>query len=427
MKLDLFRQNVLALMMVDQRFLVVANAILHPRYFETPVEQNMARMILEHYREYKSTPNKMAVLDRAQKYFKATKNSDSTLDEFQEFFTETLLQRKSAAEQSEYIAAEVVTFCREQAVKEATLKTVDDIQSGDLTHIVPRMEKALATGSELQGSGVFLFGDAQEEDIAEEIRECVTTGYDFIDKPTRGGLARKELGLIMAPPHTGKTTALVNIGAGMAKNRFKVAHISLEMHEKPMRAMYQQCFINKSRDQILRLTTEQQQLVGKWLFKQRSNLKADINIKHFPAHRLSVDGLRAHIMLLRSMFGFKPDAILLDYMDLMMMPTHIRDEVSQLTWIGEEFRTMAEEENVAFWTATQTNRGGAGKATAKMEDVAGDFKKMATADVVISLNQTEQEQQEDVMRWFYIKNRAGKKHGVYTTITNFERSRIEPA
>lgn len=427
MRLDLFRQNVLALMTVDAQFLVVANAILLPRYFEQPVEQHTARFILEHFREYKTLPKRVAILNRANKYFRHSRNSEVTSEEFEEFVDIVLEQAESAAEQATYIADEVVKFCREQAVKDATLKNVEDIQKGDLSQLLPRMEKALATGAELQGKGVFLFADAKEADVTEEIRDCIASGYHFIDRPTKGGLARGEFGLIMAPPNVGKTTALVNIGSGICRNRFKVAHVSLEMRERPMKAMYQQCFLNKSRDQLLSLDTEQQQLVGKWLFKQKSNLKADINIKHFSAHRLSVEGLKAHLLLLKSMYGFDPDALLLDYMDLMQMPTHIKDEVAQLTWVGEELRTMAEELNIAIWSATQTNRGGVTKQTAMMEDVAGDFKKIATADVVISLNQTLQEQQEDIMRWFYVKNRAGKKHQTFTTVTNFERSRIEPA
>lgn len=427
MRLDLFRQSVLALMLVDTRFLTVASVILHPRYFEDPVEQHLARIILEHFREYKELPKRVAILNRAHRYFKKSKNSEVTEDEFTEFVTDIFELCESASEQANYLSDEVGRFCREQSLKEAIIASVDEIQKGDLSNVLHRVESALAVGSELQGKGIFLFGDAKDTDVTEEIRECIPTGYDFIDKPTRGGLARREFGLIMAPPNVGKTTALVNIGSGIARNRFKVAHVTLEMHEKPMKAMYQQCFLNKSRDQLLSLNSEQQILVGKWLFKQKANLKADINIKHFSAHRLSVEGLHSHLLMLRSMHGFYPDAILLDYMDLMMMPTHIKDEVGQLTWVGEELRSMAEEENIAMWSATQTNRGGVNKQTVNMSDVAGDFKKMATADVVISLNQNEKEQQEDIMRWFYVKNRAGKKHQTFTTVTNFERSRIEPA
>ena len=156
-------------------------------------------------------------------------------------------------------------------------------------------------------------------------------------------------------------------------------------------------------------------------------MKADVNIKHFSAHRLSVEGLKAHLMMLESMYGFNADGVLLDYMDLLMMPTHIRDEVKQLTWVGEELRALAEERHLALWTATQTNRLGGTKQTAMMEDISGDYMKNATADVVISLNQTEKEQMEDVMRWFYMKNRAGKKHQTFTVVTDFDRSRFEAA
>lgn len=427
MRLEEFRLHVLALMLVDSRFLVVANVILQPRYFENPLEQTLCRVVLEHFREYKKAPKRVSVLNRANQYFKVAKSLDITETEFRDFLDEVIDCREAAADQATYIADEVVKFCRQQAVKEATLKNAEDISKGDLTQVVARMEKAMATGAELQGKGVFLFNDAKDCDLEEEIRVTIPTGLPFIDKPLHGGLARQEMGLIIAPPNTGKTTALVNIGSGIAKQRFKVAHLTCEMGEKPVLAMYRQCYTNKTRNQLVGMDTERQQVVAEWLFKQRCHLKSDINIKHWSAHRLSTEGIKAHLLMLESLYGFKPDALLLDYMDLLMMPTHIRDEVKQLTWTGEELRAIAEEHNLALWTATQTNRGGSQKETARMDDVAGDFMKNATADVVITLNQTLKEQEEDVLRWFYAKSRAGKKHMTYTTITNFDKSRIEVA
>ena len=432
MRLEVFRHHALALMLVDTRFLLAVSLMAHPRYFETPEEQHIVRTILEHYREHGVPPKRMALLDRLHSYFSMTKSKNTTLEDVVDLVESIWEIRKDAAEQSTYIHERMVEFCREQALTEALIQSVEDIQQKKIgSEIRTRIEKALTVGASLKGSGVMWLKDAADPkngvSSMDEIRETVPTGLPFIDKPTHGGLARGELGFVMAPPHTGKTTVLSNIGVGALKHRANVCHISLEMKEPLIRAMYDRCFAGKPDSYLSKLSSEEHAAMAQWLVRVQQKLQADVNIKFFNMHRLSVEGLRAYLMMLESVHGFKPDLVILDYLDLMQMPTHIKDEVKQLTWVGEELRTMADEMNFACWTATQTNRGGASKDTVKSDDVAGDFQKIAYADMILSLNQTQKEAEEGIMRIFWLKTRAGKKYQTFTTFTDFDRARIEPA
>jgi replicative DNA helicase len=68
-------------------------------------------------------------------------------------------------------------------------------------------------------------------------------------------------------------------------------------------------------------------------------------------------------------------------------------------------RGLAMKEGFALLTATQTNREGAKKAVATMTDVAEDFNKIRIADVVISINATDEERKMNQARLYFAASR----------------------
>lgn len=368
----------------------------------------------------------MAIHSKAHDYFNASKNMKEVSDDFNLLLDIVCDLEESAAEQCDFILDKVVSFCQEESLKDALLKSVDDIQKGKFDDVLPRIQKAMSVGAELDGRGIYVLKEANTRKTVKQARLCVPSGQIWLDEPTKGGIAKRELLIIMAPPNVGKTTALINTGAGMVKKGKKVAHFTLEMSQDLTRAKYDQCICGFSDAQFEALDETGRNKIAKFMMHMARNLGSDIYIKEFPAHKLTIEGLRAHLMLLKSRDGFEPDAIIVDYMDLMAMPTHIKDEVKQLAWLGVELRALMGAMNAAGATATQTNRGGYSKETSMGDDIAGDFTKLATADLLTSLNQTAKEAEADEARMVWVKNRVGRKFGSYNLSVDFERSLMQP-
>lgn len=427
MRLESFRHHVLSLMFVSDQFIATAANLLQPRFFDTPAEQHMTRLILEYYREYNKTPKRMAIAEAAHAYFSKSKGLSDVADEFELLLDIVSDLHQEAAEQSDFILDRIVAFCQEESLKDALLKSVDDIQQGKFNEVLPRITKAMSIGAELDGLGTFVFKNADQRKTVAQARRIIPSGLEWLDAPTRGGVGKREMFIIMAPPNVGKTTALINVGSGVAKKGHKVAHFTLEMSEDLVRAKYDQCILGKSDDEFEAIDEEGRNKIAKFMKRMGKNLGSDIYIKEFPPHRLSAQGLRAHLMLLKAQTGFDPDLIIIDYMDIMELPTHIKDEYKQLAWLGVEIRALGGMLNSAMGTASQTNRGGASKETAMGEDVAGDFTKLATCDFLMSLNQTKKEAEEQEARMQWIKNRVGPKYNMYKLITDYERSLLQPA
>ena len=123
-------------------------------------------------------------------------------------------------------------------------------------------------------------------------------------------------------------------------------------------------------------------------------------IEEFASGSLKPSELRRLIDRYR-MRGVVFDLIAVDYADI-MAPEHRTDrEVDNQRTIYLDLRAIAFENDVAVLTATQTNREGAKAAIAKATDVAEDFNKIRTADIVISINSTDAEKLAGEARLFF--------------------------
>ncbi|MEO9497667.1 MAG: hypothetical protein ABJG42_24550, partial [Vibrio splendidus] len=94
-----------------------------------------------------------------------------------------------------------------------------------------------------------------------------------------------------------------------------------------------------------------------------------------------------------------------DYADIMAPDIYTQNEIenSKQIWLG--LRAIAQIENAAMITATQTNRTGFKNTTAKAEDVAEDFNKIRIADLVISINRTDEERDRGEARLYFAASR----------------------
>ena len=113
-------------------------------------------------------------------------------------------------------------FFKQQNLTKAINKAQDIIKNGDFSNyytIEDIVKKALETNSK-QDFGFRLF-DNIESDLKEDYRTAIPTGADKLDKALYGGLAKGELGVIVAPPGIGKSSATTGFAANAAINRSK--------------------------------------------------------------------------------------------------------------------------------------------------------------------------------------------------------------
>ena len=138
-------------------------------------------------------------------------------------------------------------------------------------------------------------------------------------------------------------------------------------------------------------------------------------IYEMPPDECSVNHIYALIDTLKRSENWKPDVVILDYMDLMVSrnPSYNTDDYTRQKHVANEIRGLAKNETVLVYTATQTNRSGSGSDTmADLNSAAESYGKQFSLDYVVSLNQSKLDRQATPPRlvMFVAKNRNGPKH-----------------
>jgi hypothetical protein len=112
-----------------------------------------------------------------------------------------------------------------------------------------------------------------------------------------------------------------------------------------------------------------------------------IQIKELPAQCTSND-LRAFLKEFQILKQMKPDALIVDYLDL-MLPNNKKVSPSDLfikdKYVSEELRNLAKENRQLLVTASQLNRGSIEEVEFDHSHIAGGISKIQTADNVFGI------------------------------------------
>jgi replicative DNA helicase len=231
-------------------------------------------------------------------------------------------------------------------------------------------------------------------------RDGITTGITDLDKELyHHGWGRRELSLWMGAAKAGKSMSLGFFAKQASLAGFNVLYASCEVS----RAIISERIEADVSDTIIKLVGDNPHAVLAAVQKARKGA-GQFKIHEYASGGLKPSELRRLIERYR-MKGVVFDLIAVDYADIMAPERTNDSQIENMRTIYVDLRGIAFDYNVAMLTATQTNREGAKKAVAKMTDVAEDFNKIRTADIVLSINATEPERLAGECRIFFAASR----------------------
>lgn len=231
-------------------------------------------------------------------------------------------------------------------------------------------------------------------------REVVPLGFSArLDAALAGGVGRGELLVIMAPQNVGKTSYLWRATTNAALAGENCWTATLEIALRKCYGRYYQCLTG---------LTNTEMLSARRLINQRR--------KQVPGHlwfndyrrreKLSPAQLHAELEMAYNE-GREVSYVMLDYAGI-MKPDGMRYNRGDHLIKGEmvvDLRGVAAEFNVPIVTAWQVNRIGSTKLVFGPEDVADSWEVCQHADIILGLNQTMAERNENVMRVKVMKQR----------------------
>lgn len=410
-----FQIKILSLMFHDFDFLIFAQEIVQPSYFADNVMAWFYTTMRDYFIDYQMRIDDPTLRNEMKK---AAANKRIKAQEVQAYFN---MYKKIIVtyDGKDYVIAELVAFCKHQAIKKASLEMPDLLTKNDFEAIEKIWKQALLVGASSSDIGTQYFVSWPERLGTRAVRleeMTIPTGITGLDICIGGGLRSGQLGLWMAPTNRGKSVALVHCGKRAVIMRRKVIHYTLELSEDDVAERYDASF---SRIPVKALLDQEADLARK-LEDLGQRMGNSLIIKEYPTKTASMSTIRAHVQQCCAA-GFYPDLIIIDYLDLLKPTTRRKEKREELTDIAEEMRGLFGELKIPGWSATQARRAAISKETHDEEDVAEDIGKMNISDIVVTINQTKKEAETGEMRLLVAKNRNGPRWITVPIVTNLSR------
>lgn len=417
-----FQSKIVALTLRDTVFASRTDGLIKPEYLENEADGAIVGVALDFFAKYKKAPDKgsLGVLLK-----QAIVDKRIRKDLVEEVKERAKIALSTDISDRDLVIDEVSKFARYRAFEHALTEGVQNWQKGKFEDVIKAIQKAQLVGTA---------EDIGEYDYFEEIEnrtdhrialaagtirpDGITTGYAELDKELiHGGWGRKELSLYMGPAKSGKSIALWDHASAASLATYNVLGITLEVGKRIIGDRIDA----KLSDTTMKMLKDKPHGVKAAVqaLKAKSGV---LKIHEFASGTFKVSQLRRLIERYRAK-GLIFDLIVVDYADL-MCPERLSGELREdMRQIYVDLRAVAFENNAAVLTATQTNRDGAKASVAKATDVAEDYNKVRTADIVISINATTAEKAIGEARLFFAASR--NTEGEFILRINQDRSKMK--
>lgn len=400
---DSIQRGIIYLSKTDESFLLQVMPMVRDEYFEFPSHQKMFAVIIQFFLNYKKLPTDDQLLEETKKVMASNELFGDYRDELEAINS---LDEKSIDNQEYYLDL-VEEFAKEQAVKDAILKSVDHLKKKNFGAIEDEVRNAFSVNRNVDLGTNYFEGikERWERLNSQQLVPKFRTPFETLNEALDGGLAHKEMAMVVAPPGVGKSLFLANQAARSVLDGHNVLYVSLEMAEDRVAQRLDSIFTRIQQSELSNRVEdieERLQIISKQ-WEDRGRLV----VKEFPTKRLSVTGLRAFLNQLKNYEDFSPDVLIVDYLELMKTDKEMAEYQGQER-LAQELRGVASEYGCLVWTATQTNREGKKVNIITDAELADSYGKIRVCDLVFSINQTEQEFDKGAARLYLMKSRNGR-------------------
>jgi replicative DNA helicase len=400
MELDLeyFEQILAREAMTDAAYLNAIADYVNPEYFEDARIGKYFEIVKDFYEKRQTLPTLTEI--RSYLTTDALKNGFKTLLlSFKEL--DKNLDKTELYENTE-------KFLKEKSVYHTMLSVAKDISDGkiDTSEILQKFEKCCSI-SLITERGFDLYSQIDDliHDI-ENVESSIPSGWDWLDNAIGGGYREdgKALYVFAGQPNIGKSIFLGNIAKNIAVQNKSVLVITLEMSE----LLYaKRISSNITKIPLKDFGTSTKTLKRKLEAQREDTPSGKLLIKEFPPSTITPKQLSGFIKKLVDA-GEKFDAIVIDYLNLLHSPVGT-SSYERVKYICEQVRAMSYTFKCPIVSATQLNRSGYNSSNPSMESLSESSGIAATADVIVSIFQQEEDVDMGYIRIGMMKNRFGPR------------------
>ena len=398
-----FQQSLIKAIIEDKKYGETIIDVIESKFFDN----NSFKFIMENMKELYKSYNKIPDYNTlAQKIM-----AEGSGSQISKIHTDTLDSIKNNDQQIEYVKDTALNFCKQQNLKRELKNVQSIIESGEFeayNKIEQIIQKALQVGiSNDETTDVF---HGIDEALEQDFRHPLPTGIVGIDNLLKGGLGIGELGVVLAPTGTGKTTLLTKFANTAFNLGYNVVQIFFEDNPGNIKRKHYTIWSDIAPDEQPEFKDE----VMKKVTDAQARSKGSLKLLKLASDNVTISEIKNKLRKLNSENENKVDLLIIDYVDCISADKSTNGE----EWKGEgsvmrSLESMTTEFNMAIWTATQGNRESISSEVVTGDQMGGSIKKAQIAHVILSIGKTLEQKEHNLATLTLLKSRIGKDGVVF--------------
>lgn len=419
--MDRIEKTILRNLMHDENYMRQVYPFLKAEYF-ADADQQVFRCISNFIDQYNNCPTKEALDISLQ---------NSNLNE-QAFKTaaELVADLVPTETNADWLVAETEKFCKDKAVYNAILKSIEIIDGRDKkssTEALPSiLSEALGVSFDNHVGHDYLADAADRFEFYHRVESRIPFDLDLFNKITAGGMPNKTLNVVLAGTGVGKSLFMCHVAASSLAQGKNVLYITLEMAEERIAERIDANLMGVTMADLKDLP---KQMFESRVDKIKNKTEGRLIIKEYPTAGAHVGHFKALLNELSLKQSFHPDLIVIDYLNI-CTSSRIKQGagVNSYTYIksiAEELRGLAVEHDVPILSATQTTRGGYGNTDVDLTDTSESFGLPATVDFMFALISTDELEELNQLLVKQLKNRYNDPTSNRKFIIGVDRAKMK--
>jgi len=399
-----FQHRLINQLIVDRRFGASIIDMVEPNYFKDEYLKVIVATIKDAHEMHETIPDMGSLESRLL---------ESVNDDVRRKYVIINLRKIQEVETNDILWVQEVAlnFCKQQELKKSLKEIHILIEKGEVSKY-PQCEdilrKALDKGVTHDDTTNVV--DNIDLVLSDDFRNPIPTGISGLDEIMNGGLAKGELGVILAPFGVGKTTMITKM-ANTAKNLGKnVLQIFFEDMPKVIQRKHLACWSGYELNSLGLYKEELKDIV-----KKKTEESGILKLKKFPSVGTNVPMLKQYIRKQIAQ-GFRPDIIFIDYVDCLEPSKRIDDANVAEGHVMRELESLLSELDLAGWTAVQGNRSSIGAEIVQAHQMGGSIKKGQIGHFIVSIAKTLEQKTNNTATMAILKSRFGKDGYIYENI-----------
>jgi hypothetical protein len=217
---------------------------------------------------------------------------------------------------------------------------------------------------------------------------------------------------------THNTTMITKMANTAMNMGYNVLQVFFEDNPKVIQRKHLACW---SGYELNDLSLHKEEL--KEIVESKKNKKGKIVLKKFSSDGTTIPVIRTYIRKITAQ-GFKPDIVLLDYIDCVEPSKKFTDINAGEGSVMRQYETLLSEFEIAGWTAVQGNRSSIKADVVEADQMGGSIKKGQIGHFIVSIAKNLDQKEAGTATMAVLKSRFGRDGLIFKDI-RFDNARIQ--